>query len=130
MKTTIFKKLILLIAVGVFSQFAMAQNEDNAAAIKQVADIVAGINHFPSDDALATLDGIAANGGLAQAIRDMANAAANIEHSANEEGRGAMEALQNNTQMPERGRVLAGIIENFSHTCSDADKERLAELFP
>jgi hypothetical protein len=130
MKKTIFRKMILIITIGLFSQFVSAQNENNAAAIKQIADIVVGISHFPSDDDFATLDAIVADSSLAQGIRDMANAVANIEHVANEEGRGAMEAIQNNTQTPERAKVLAGIIENFSHTCSDAAKAQLAELFP
>jgi len=93
MSTTILRKLILLTAIGLFSQIAMAQNDANSAAVKQIADIVVGLNHFPSDADLATLDAIIADGELAQGVREMANTVANIEHSANEEGRGAMEAI-------------------------------------
>jgi len=41
------RKIIIIAIVGLFSQFSMAQ--DNASAIKEVADIVASMNHFPSD---------------------------------------------------------------------------------
>ena len=130
MNTTILRKCILLAAIGLFSQLATAQSDPNAAAVKQIVDIVAGLNHFPSDADIATLDGIIANGELAQGVRDMANTVANIEHSANEEGRGAMEAIQANSQAPDRAKVLAGIIANFSHGASDDSKAQLAELFP
>ena len=130
MNTTNLKKLILLTAIGLFSQIAMAQNDGNSAAVKQIADIVVGLNHFPSDADLATLDAIIANGELAQGVREMVNTVANIEHSANEEGRGAMEAIQANSQAPDRAKVLADIIANFSHGASDDAKAQLAELFP
>ena len=85
MKFTNLQKMILVAAIGIFSQFAIAQNDANAAAVKEVADIVAGLNHFPSEDDLEALDAIIANSALAQGIRDMANAVASIEHSATEE---------------------------------------------
>jgi hypothetical protein len=130
MYSTILRKFILVTAFGLFSQFAMAQGDSNEAALKLIADIVVGLNHFPSDDDLETLDQIIANSGLAQGVRGMANAVASIEHTANEEGRGAMEAIQNNAQVPERAKTLAGIIENFSHNASDDDKAQLTRLFP
>ena len=130
MKTTILRKLILLAAIGLFSQIAMAQKDGDSAAVKQIADIVVGLNHFPSDADLATLDAIIANGELAQGVREMANTVANIEHSANEEGRGTMEAIQANSQAPDRAKVLAGIIANFSHGASADAKAQLAQLFP
>lgn len=130
MNIAVFKKLTLILAIGLFSQFASAQSDANDAALKQIADIVAGLNHFPSDEDLSTLDTIIANSELAQGVRDMANTVANIEHVANEEGRGAMEAIQENAQAPERAKVLAGIIGSISHTASPKAKSQLAELFP
>ncbi len=130
MKTTGLRKLILLAVIGLFFQFVAAQNEDNAAALKMIADIVVGLNHFPSDDDLATLDQIIANSELIQAVREMANAVAGIEHVCNEESRAAMEAIQKNAQVPARTRALAGIIESFSHNAGDDDKKQLAGMFP
>ncbi len=130
MNTTNLRILILLAAIGLFSRFATAQNDGNAMALKMIADIVVGLNHFPSDDDLDTLDQIIANSELAQGVREIANAVAGIEHSANEEGRGAMEAIQDNQQAPERVKVLAGIIESFNHTAGDGTKKQLVEMFP
>lgn len=130
MKSILLKKLILLVTVALFSQFATAQNEGNVAALKIIADIVVGLNHFPSDDDLDALDQIIATSELTQGVREMANAVAGIEHVANEESRGAMEAIQENAQAPDRAKALAGIIEGFSHTASDDAKKKLAELFP
>ena len=130
MNKAIFRKLTLVVVIGMFSQFSMAQNDGNAAALKLIADIVITINHFPSDDDLSTLDPIIAQSELAQGVRGMANAVANINHTADEEGRGTMEALQSNAQAPERAKVLAGIIENFAHAVSDDGKAELARLFP
>jgi len=130
MNTNFLKKIILVSAIGVFSQFAVAQNDGNAAAVKMIADIVVSLNHFPSDDDLDTLDQIIANSSLAPGVREMANTVASIEHTANEEGRGAMEAIQNNDQAPPQAKALASIIENFSHTASADAKKQLGELFP
>lgn len=130
MNITILRKFIFVTAIGLFSQFATAQSDGNAAALKLIADIVVSLNHFPSNDDLETLDQIIANSGLTQGVRAMANAVASIEHVANEEGRGEMEVIQNNAQAPDRTKALAGIIESFSHGASDDAKAQLAQLFP
>lgn len=130
MKTTILKNFALVAAIGLFSQFASAQNNANGVALKQIADIVSQLNHYPADADLAILDEIIANTELAQGVREMANAVASIEHSVNEEGQGAMDAIQTNAQAPDRAKVLAGIIANFSHGASDDAKAQLARLFP
>ena len=130
MKTTILRNFVLVAAIGLFSQLAIAQSNPNGEAMKQIADIVGSLNHFPSDADLATLDEIIGNSELAQGVREMADAVANIEHSANEEGRGAMDGIQNNAQAPERAKVLAGIIANISHSANDNAKAQLAQLFP
>ena len=130
MHITNLRKLLLVAAIGLFSHFALAQDNANAAAVKQIADIVVGLSHFPSEADLATLDQITGNAELAQGVRDIADTVANIEHSANEEGKGAMEAIQANAQVPEQAKVLAGIIANFSHSASDDAKTQLAQLFP
>ena len=129
MKNTILRKLLLVVAVGLFSQFAAAQDA-NQVAVKQVADIVANLNHFPSDADKATLAEISGNSALAQGIRDMATAVSNIQHAATAEGKSAMNALAAAADTPERGKVLAGIIANVNHVPSPEAKAQLAELFP
>lgn len=129
MKNTILKKFLLIAVIGLFSQFSVAQDANSAAA-KQIADIVASLNHFPSDADKATLSAISGNSALAQGLRDMANAVSGIQHAATAEGKSAMAALQAAADTPDRGKALAGIIENINHTASADAKAQIAQLFP
>lgn len=129
MNTAPLTKFALIAALSIGSQFAAAQNSDNMEAFRQIAAIVATINHFPSDEDMAKLDAITANSSLAQPVREMANTVANIEHSPNEEGRGAMEAIIENAQNP-AVKTLAEIIANFSHMASADAKAQLAQFNP
>lgn len=129
MKNTLLQKFLLIAVIGLFSQFSVAQDA-NMAAAKQVADIVASLNHFPSDADKATLSAISGNMALAQGVRDMASAVANIQHAATAEGKSSMAALQAAADTPDRGKALAGIIENLNHMPSADAKAQIAQLFP
>ena len=129
MKNTILSKVLLIATIGLFSQFAAAQNASTAAA-KQIADIVVSLNHFPSDADKATLAAISGNSELAQGVRDMATAVANIQHAATAEDKSKMMALAAAEDTPERGKALAGIIANINHTASADAKAQIAQLFP
>jgi len=126
MKT--INKFLLIAVIGLFSQFSLAQ--DAGGALKEIADIVAAINHFPSDADKTKLMAISDNGNLPQGVRDMATAVASINHSANAEGKEAMARIAANDQAPDRAKTLAGIISDLNHTPSDEAKSTLAELFP
>lgn len=131
MKNTFLQKFLLIAAIGLFSQFSVAQdNPANAAAAKQIADIVASLNHYPSDADKMALNGIIGDSALAEGIHAMASAVVNIEHAANAEGKTAMAALQANAEAPDRAKALAGIIAGLNHTASDDAKSELAQLFP
>ena len=122
------RKITIIAIVGLFSQFSMAQ--DNASAIKEVADIVASINHFPSDADKDRLMAISDDDSLFDGIRAMATAVSNFAHAANADGKAAMASLQANDQAPDRAKALAGIIANMNHMASADAKATLAELFP
>jgi len=122
--------LIALVSFSFFAQFAAAQSDADSAAMKEIAAVVATLNHFPSDDDFATLDAIIANSAVSSEVRIMADTVANIEHSANEEGKGAMEAIAGDSSASEQARNLAEIIGNLNHTASASAKEQLAKLFP
>jgi len=125
------KTLLLLALSGLFTQSALAQDAAASAAMKQIADIVANINHFPSDAAdKATLAEIAGNMSFPEGLRNMADTVANISHSATAEGKAAMAAIQANAQAPEAARELAGIIASVNHVASAEAKQTLATLFP
>ena len=125
MKFDITKKIVLIAFIGLFSQFSMA---DNATAMRDIAGIVASINHFPSDADKAKLAEIAADDTIAQGLRNMATAVANISHSTNAEGKAAMEQIMGSDQAPDAAKALAGIIANLSHMPSDEAKATLAAM--
>ena len=128
MKLTLTRKIIAIALIGLFSQFSLAQ--DNAGAAKQIADIVASLNHFPSDADKATLMAISGNDELAAGLRAMATAVSSFAHSTNDEGKEAMAGIQSNAEAPDRAKALAGIIASLNHTASDDAKATLAELYP
>jgi len=129
MKKTLINSLIVMLLGGLLSTSAMAQNA-NRDALKTIADIVASLNHFPSDADKAALAEISGNDGLADGVRAMADTVANISHSASDEGKAAMAAIQSNDAAPDYAKQLAGIIAGVSHVPSDDAKATLADLFP
>tara|TARA_B100001029_G_C15029007_1_gene435609 strand:- start:337 stop:744 length:408 start_codon:yes stop_codon:yes gene_type:complete len=131
--TLIIKDVILVFALLGFvssATYSQEQRGANAIALKTIADIVASINHFPSDSDKATLGEIAGNDELAQGVRAMATAVSGISHGATDEGKAAMASIQQNAQAPDRAKQLAGIIASINHTASDGEKATLAQLFP
>ena len=128
MKITLIRKLVAVALIALFSQFSLAQ--DAGGAIKQIADIVASINHFPSDADKAALADIAGNDVLPEGLRNMATAVSNISHAASAEGKAMMAGIQANGEAPDRAKSLAGIIASLNHMPSDEAKATLAELFP
>jgi hypothetical protein len=128
MKITLIRKLVAVALIALFSQFSLAQ--DAGGAIKQIADIVASINHFPSDADKAALADIAGNDALPEGVRNMATAVSNISHAASAEGKAMMAGIQANGEAPDRAKSLAGIIASLNHMPSDEAKATLAELFP
>ena len=128
MKITLIRKLVAVALIALFSQFSLAQ--DAGGAIKQIADIVVSINHFPSDADKAALADIAGNDALPEGLRNMATAVSNISHAASAEGKAMMAGIQANGEAPDRAKSLAGIIASLNHMPSDEAKATLAELFP
>lgn len=124
------KILIFLALSGLFAQSALAQDAAATAAMKEIADIITNLNHFPSDEDKAALAEISGNMSFPQGLRDMADAVANISHSATAEAKEAMAAIQANAQAPEAAKEMAAIIANINHTASAEAKQTLAALFP
>ena len=130
MKITLIRNLVAVALIGLFTQFSAAQEANNMGALKEVADIVASINHFPSDADKAALANISGNEALAQGVRDMATAVANIAHAANAEGKEAMARIQANESAPVSAKALAASIASFNHMLSDEEKAALTQMFP
>lgn len=130
MKLTKIRNLVVLLIVGFFTHVAVAQDSAPMNALKQIADIVSSMNHFPSDDDKTTLAGIVANEELPQGLRDMAATITNIEHQPDDDGKAAMARIQASEEATDRTKTLAGMIASFNHMLNDEQKATLAGLFP
>ena len=111
--------------IGVFSQFAMA---DNASSATEIAGIVVSMNHFPSDADKAKLMAISADDSLAEPLRGMATVVSNIAHAANADGKAAMAGIMD-SEAPDRFKALAGVVAGFNHMASADDKAKITELY-
>ena len=129
MKITLIRKFTAVALIALFSQFSLAQGAGEAdEATMQLVDILASINHFPSDADKAALADIAGNDALPEGLRNMATVVSNISHAASAEGKAMMASMQASDAVPEPAKVLAGIIANFNHMASDEAKAALATL--
>ena len=127
MKIALIRKLMAIALLGLFAQFSFAQ--DNMAALNEIADIVASMNHFPSDEEKVTLLAIAEMESYPESLRDMANTVANIQHFATDEGKEAMARIMANEEASDEAKSVAGVVASFLHSASDEDKAMLAALF-
>lgn len=130
MKTRSLRNIVLTFSVGLFPLIGAAQDEARVEALREIAQIVASINHFPSAENKAALSAIEGNQSYPQGIRMLAATVANISHSANAEGKQSMVMLQGSERAPEPVKSLAEIIARFNHMASDQDKAALLALFP
>jgi hypothetical protein len=130
MKKILIRNLLAITIFGFFTQFSVAQDANNMAALKEIANIVVSINHFPSDADKAALAKISGNEDYPQGIRDMATTVSNIEHAANDAGKAAMARIQASDQAPASAKALAGMITNFNHMLNAEAKMTMAQLFP
>ena len=128
MRKILTRSILFIALIGLLPQLSVAQ--EAGAALKQVADIVATLNHFPSDDDKTALMAISGTDGLPEGVRAMATAISSFAHSANEEGKEAMSRILENAEAPDRAKALAGIINELNHTASDEAKATLAQYFP
>ncbi len=125
MQLTLLKKIMAIALIGLFSQFAMA---DNASSATEIAGIVSSMNHFPSDDDKAALMAISADDSLGEGVRAMATAVTNIAHAANADGKAAMADIIDG-EAPDRFKTLAGVVAGFNHMASADDKEKITMLY-
>ena len=125
MKLGVIKILLMIGAASIFSQFSVA---DPATAQKAIANIVAGINHFPSDAQKQELQAIADDETAGSSMQVIASTVINIQHAANAEGKAAMAQIIADGEAPDSAKALAKIVMAFNHMASAEAKEILAAL--
>ena len=104
-------------------QSAMAASD----AIKTMAGIMMGLNHYPSDAEKKTLKGII-SGDASVAERILAASIINLQHAVTATDKENLEKLIKNDSTDGPVRALAKVIINLNHKPSAADKKVLKEL--
>ena len=123
------KKFALLVTgIGITLLFATGVVLADDGAIQTMARITESLNHFPSDDDKATLEGIINSDDTSDEEADIAMAIANIEHKVIEKDIERLSDLINDDSTGEDARKLAGILLRINHAPSDEDKATLAAL--
>jgi hypothetical protein len=123
MKLTGIKNIALILALGLFSSAALAQS-----SAKTIADIVASVNHFPSDEQKSTLMAIANDSSNSEAIRAIAKAVHDMQHAASAADKEKLQAIAADAAASGAERTLAEVVAGFNHMANDATKATLAAV--
>ena len=93
-----------------------------------LADMLVGMQHFPSAEQKATLGEIAADEQVDEDLRIIAGAISNIEHQVPEDEQPALQAIIDDDSAGEAAKTLARAALGFNHQLSAEDKEALLAL--
>lgn len=119
------KKVLLISALGMLSQFAMA---DNDSAAKSIAGVLVNLNHFPSAEDKATLKAISEDEGTGPAFRAVALAVHNIQHAATAEDKANMAQVIASDMAEPEAKQLAEIVAGINHMPSADAKTALQAM--
>lgn len=122
------KIALILTGIAISSLFATGFALADDVAIKTMARITMGLNHFPSDDDKATLKGIIDSDDSSEEAADIAMAISNIEHKVVEGDTDRLEDIISDDSTDADARKLASILLRINHAPSDEDKTSLAAL--
>lgn len=125
MKSLLLNKVLLVAALGMFSQFAMADNE---SAAKSIAGVLVNLNHFPSAEEKAALKAISEDEGTGQAFRAIALAVHNIQHAATAEDKANMAQVIASDMAASEAKELAEIVVGINHMPSADAKTALQAM--
>jgi len=121
LKQLIIAIVCCVLLVSVQSVFASGD------AVKTMAGIMMGLNHYPSDAEKGTLKGIV-DGDASAAEKACATAMINLQHSASADDKKKLNAIIGDDSTPGPVRALAKIIVNLNHMPSGDDKKVLKDL--
>lgn len=119
------KKLIAAILICAFAPFVYADNDE---ATEVIAGVLMNLNHFPSDDDKAALQGLIDDDGVGRAFKAVANAVMGIEHSASEEGKSMLARVLEADDADPRAKTLAQVVMDLEHGASDEAKASVQAL--
>ena len=104
---------------------APAMAADPAATM---ADILVGMNHYPTDEQKSTLSDIASDEGVDEHLRTIATAISDIEHRVTDADREKLKSIAANESASETEKKLADAALAFNHELPDEEAAALQAL--
>ncbi len=117
------RSLILSVALAISAPVLAAHHE-----VPALADILAGMNHFPSEAQQATLTAIGNDEAVASNLRTIAMAVVHIQHKVPDSYRARLDAIVADPDASDAERTLAGAALRFNHNATAEDSAALMAL--
>lgn len=117
-----------LLVVPVLFLFSASVWADASSAVREMARIVAGINHHVTEADRNVLRRIVGDEGATRGERVIADALLQFDHRVTAADRERLEALTEDSSATGEEQVLADIVARLNHQASGKDKERLRDL--
>ncbi len=122
-KTALSIAIVLGAALSLpFSTIAVAADD----ATREMARIVADLNHRPSASDKEKLRRISQQGTPAQ--QAIANALLEMDHKVSSSAKDRLAKIAKDSSVPEDTRELAAIVKNMEHQISSAEKKKLRDM--
>lgn len=119
-----------IIATVAFLVFLVSGQPARAveSAVPTLAGILLTMQHFPSADQKATLEGIAADEQVNKDLRIIAGAIGNIQHQVPDEERAVLQAIVDDPSASGDAKTLASAALGFNHQLPDDARAALTAL--
>lgn len=96
---------------------ADSHSDSQGSAVATMANVMIGLQHFPSDADKAALAAIA-EGDASSSVKAVASAIANISHKASADDQATLAAIAGDESEPAELRELASIVSGVNHVPS------------
>jgi hypothetical protein len=107
---------------------AFAADDKASAATRTMAEIMIGLNHYPSDAEKDKLNKLAGEATTTADEKTIAHALVNLKHKADAADVPKLEAVTKDAAAPAAVKSLASILLSLSHHPSDADIAKLKQI--
>jgi hypothetical protein len=119
-----FATTVAIVVLLITGQSARA----DTPAVPTLARILLTMQHFPSDEQKATLEGIAADEQVDKDLRIIAGAMSNIQHQVPEEERAVLQAIAGDPAASDAAKTLASAALAFKHQLPAGNRAALEAL--
>ena len=99
-----------------------------AGPIREMANIMMKLHHYPSDSEKATLQKIIDDSASTQDERTIATALMHMHHTVTADDKAKLMDIANNNMAPAADRTMAEILAHMEHKASADDKAELEKL--